>query len=94
MPYETGAPGFHTRGPGIHHNSSVLRGERLKSAPAPCHVALFHSSIMSNAAHTKPPPPSPPVPSLGLFAITEGDVIAWHDEIVHVSVHFIQAKRA
>lgn len=34
----------------------------------------------------------PSVPSPSLFAITEGDVIAWHDEIVYVKVHFIQAK--
>lgn len=67
-------------------------GERLKSAPALGHVARLHSSVMSNRAATKASPPAPPVPAPSLFAITEGDIIAWHDEIVYVKVHFIQAK--
>lgn len=46
-------------------------------------------STLSLECNVKHKSLSPPVPSLSLFAVTEGDVIAWHDEIVYVKVHFI-----
>lgn len=63
VPFETGAPGFHKRRPGIHRNSSVLQWKRMKSAPALCHVAVFQSSVMSNMAHTKAVLPVCPLPA-------------------------------
>ena len=64
--------------------------ERLKSCsgtPPLRHIALLHRSVVSKKKKALLPQC---VPSHCLFAITEGDVIAWHDEIVYVKVHFIQ----
>lgn len=91
MPYETGAPGFHKRGPGIHRIASVLHRGKTKvllrhSAAAPRSTPSLERGVKKKKKTLLPQC----VPSHCLFAITEGDVIAWHDEIVYVKVHFIQ----
>lgn len=75
------------------------RGGRVSITTHQCWTIVHCSSMLRNILSLKRnvkygsyKSSPPPVPSLTLFAITEGDVIAMHDEIVHVMVHFIQAK--
>lgn len=86
-----GAPGLHKRGLGIHHHSPALYGKGYSvcsSAMPRCTLSLRRD--VKYSCSQAPPPPC----ALSWLerSITEGDVIAWHDEIVHVKVHFIQSK--
>lgn len=90
-PFETGAPRLSREEAWYPSQLICVAKERMRSAPLRRNVALLHSSVMSNMAQHNALLPM--CPRLSLPAITEGDVIAWHDEIVCVKVCFIQAKR-